>query len=139
MMRGFPGKSHSRGDGGGGGVAGAEGTPDLYGKSSPVHRIGKVPTAASTNNWLIHFYSPESSRSQRLVGVMEALSRGLGALDIKVGAVNCDKKKTACKEAKRQGALPVGFWIRGQLITLDKDDLSLPAIRKAVTAALGQA
>merc|ERR1712072_410387 len=70
MMRGFPGKSHSRGDGGSGGVAGAEGTPDLYGKSSPVHRIGKVPTAASTNNWLIHFYSPESSRSQRLVGVM---------------------------------------------------------------------
>ena len=112
-------------------------SPDLYDKQSPVLRIKKVPTPASTRIWLIHFYSPSSTTSQKLSKVMTKLATSLPS-QVKVAAVNCDTTASVCTEAKALGALPIGFWLQGELISVDIDmaDLSVAAIKRLVMGYL---
>merc|ERR1711871_102035 len=118
---GFPGQGqHQRRPGrsrGGGGSAG----PDLYSKESPVLRVGSIPSSSSERVWLLHFYTPTSRKSIAISKMWTKLAGG-GYLpeSVKVGAVNCDKKPDVCEEASTLGVLPVGFWVRGSVVPIDK-------------------
>ena len=46
--------------------------------------------------------------------------------------MNCDKKPAVCKQASELGALPVGLWVRGQFIALDKRQLTAKKIKQLV-------
>ena len=94
-------------------------------------RVGALPTPNSSRNWLIHFYSPSSPKSQGIAKTWEKLARLLPE-SVKVGAVNCDKKPAVCKQASELGALPVGLWVRGQFIALDKRQLTAKKIKQLV-------
>lgn len=109
-----PGQPRSRNSGGGG--------ADLYSKESPVLRVGSIPSATSERVWLLHFYSPTSQKSITISKIWTKLAGG-GYLpeSVKVGAVNCEKKADVCKEASALGALPVGFWVRGSVVPIDKN------------------
>ena len=120
MMGGGAGQQHRAG-----------GAPDLYTKESPVLRVGALPTPSSSRNWLIHFYSPSSPKSQGIAKTWTKLARLLPE-SVKVGAVNCDKKPAVCKQASELGALPVGLWVRGQFIALDKRQLTAKKIKQLV-------
>ena len=126
-------RQHRAGAGAGAGGRGPSGAeaPDLYTKESPVLRVGALPTPSSSRNWLIHFYSPSSPKSQGIAKTWEKLARLLPE-SVKVGAVNCDKKPAVCKQASELGALPVGLWVRGQFIALDKRQLTAKKIKQLV-------
>merc|ERR1711871_356219 len=131
---GFPGQGqHQRRPGrsrGGGGSAG----PDLYSKESPVLRVGSIPSSSSERVWLLHFYTPTSRKSIAISKIWAKLAGG-GYLpeSVKVGAVNCDKKPDVCEEASTLGALPVGFWVRGSTVTIDKTLVNMAKLTEAAS------
>lgn len=112
-----PGRSRS----GDSGSSRGGGGRDLYSKQSPVLRVGSLPSSSSERVWLLHFYSPGSQKSVAISKVWAKLAGG-GYLpeSVKIGAVNCDKKPDVCEEASKRGALPVGFWVRGSNVPIDK-------------------
>jgi hypothetical protein len=111
---GMPGQGRQQPASGGSGV-------DLYTKESPVLRVGQLPSSSSERIWLLHFYSPTSEKSVALSKVWTKLAGG-GYLPevVQVGAVNCDKKPAVCEEASKLGALPVGFWVKGSRVPVNK-------------------
>lgn len=84
-------------------------------------RVGTIPSPTSERVWLLHFYSSTSQKSIAISKMWSKLAGG-GYLpeSVKVGAVNCDKKAEVCQEASAHGALPVGFWVRGSIVPIDK-------------------
>lgn len=117
---GFGGASFDFGDmfGGGGGMGGMGGmggggrgggrrhqpppAQELYPKSSPVSRLGKLkfPGKKSKHIWLITFYTNESQGCVEAQPKMEKLAEGLKGT-VKVGAVNCgsnEREEKFCME-----------------------------------------
>merc|ERR1712146_586143 len=105
--------------------------PDLYDKQSPVLRVGSLPSASSEHVWLLHFYSPTSHKSVAISKLWKKLAGGSYLPgSVKVGAINCDKKADVCEEASSLRALPIGFWVRGSFVPIDKKivDLALQVL-----------